>query len=302
MRVSAISLCLVACAPSVPRPAEKPRGPDAAVDLAPAPDGGLEDRSDERPAPGARDALETGGLARPDVGLDAREDPRPDLRPDLTTEPRSDTRSDLVPDFRTDAPTEARGEADAGVRGEAGADTGDEARGDDAGLPDGPPPALPRAGDLFIDELLVNPAGTDTSREWIEIVNATALPLDLRLLHVADAASEVAVDAGIVAAGRILVLGQSLDPTRNGGAPIDLALGNAVSLNNPGDTITLCLGPCADGLILDQVSWTADLGAAFDGHAAIVDPASRAFCPADQPFGTGGSFGSPGATNPPCAP
>jgi len=26
------------------------------------------------------------------------------------------------------------------------------------------------------------------------------------------------------------------------------------------------------------------------------------FCPADQPYGDGGSFGSPGAVNPPCPP
>jgi hypothetical protein len=170
--------------------------------------------------------------------------------------------------------------------------------GQDAGAP------VPRPGDLKIDELLINPAGTDTSREWIEVANRSGAALDLRLLHVADAAGDVAVDAGALAPGALLVLGQSLDPARNGGAPIALSFGNTVSLNNPGDTIRLCLGACADGVVLDQVAWSADLGAAFDGHAAIVgatgDGGDATFCAAAEPFGTAGSFGSPGQPNPPC--
>ena len=96
------------------------------------------------------------------------------------------------------------------------------------------------------------------------------------------------------------MLGQSLDPTKNGGAPIAFSFGNVISLNNGGDSISICLGPCATGVVLDQVVWTADLGAAYDGHAAIVGATPGLFCPADQPFGDAGSFGSPGAVNPPC--
>jgi hypothetical protein len=170
----------------------------------------------------------------------------------------------------------------------------------EAGIADGSSAALPAAGDVIIDELLINPAGSDTNREWIEIANVSKATLDLGQLHVADAASDVTVDAGVLAPGGLLVLGQSLDPTKNGGAAIALSFGNAISLNNGGDSISICLGPCATGVVLDQVVWTADLGAAFDGHAAIVGVAPGLFCPADQPFGDAGSFGSPGQANPPC--
>jgi hypothetical protein len=158
----------------------------------------------------------------------------------------------------------------------------------------------PNAGDLVIDELLINPAGTDTNREWIEVLNASSFTLDLHLLHIADTAGDVGLDAGLLAPGGILVFGQSLDPTKNGGAPVSFSFGNVVSLNNGGDSISICLGDCATGLILDQVVWTVDLGAAYDGHAAVVGPSPGRFCPADQPFGTAASFGSPGAPNPPC--
>jgi hypothetical protein len=167
----------------------------------------------------------------------------------------------------------------------------------------------PAPGDLQITELLINPAGTDTNREWIEVVNLSAAPLDLHLLTVADSANEVAVDAGVLAPGAILVLGQSLDPLRNGGAPVGFSFGNVISLNNGGDTIRLCLGPCAGGAVIAEVGWSADLGPAFDGHAAVVGASpggddggadAIVFCPADQAFGTAGSFGRPGWPDPPC--
>jgi hypothetical protein len=54
----------------------------------------------------------------------------------------------------------------------------------------------PRAGELAVVEALVNPAGQDLGREWIEIVSLAAEPLDLSALHVADAAVDVAAPAG----------------------------------------------------------------------------------------------------------
>jgi hypothetical protein len=269
-----VAWLLVACAPAIPHPGRAPD--DAAVDLPPPSDAAADARADSR-APPPTPVIDAAG-DNPSASRDAAQR---DAQPEA---PR-----DAPPDAPQDVPQGERDDGDA--RAEAGRDTPSY---------DGPPPVPPRAGEVVIDELLVNPAGTDTSREWIEILNTTTLALDLGLLHVADAASEVAVDAGVLPPGGILVLGQSLDPTRNGGAPVDLSFGNAISLNNGGDSITLCLGPCAGGQILDQVTWSSDLGAGYDGHAAIVDLASGGFCPADQPFGTAASFGSPGAPNPPC--
>ena len=208
-------------------------------------------------------------------------------------QPATETRDGFPPDAEADADDVAADVADASA--------------DVPGRPPGP-------GDLRITELLINPAGTDTNREWIEVVNLSDATVDLHSLTVADAASEVAVDAGLLAPGAILVLGQSLDPARNGGAPVAVSVGNVISLNNGGDLIRLCLGPCAGGVVIAEVSWAANLGPAFDGHAAVVgtgpgpsdsggevDGAGAiVFCPADQPFGTAGSFGRPGLPDPPC--
>jgi hypothetical protein len=289
-----VSFVFIACAPSVPRPTRQPPAPDAGVDLPITPppvtvDARPDVRQPVAPAVDARS--DASGDAPHDVAMKADTGPKPDaLSSDV---PGADAKPETT---KTD--TNRASNSDASL------DTPDTAVSDapppDTGTSDGISATLPTAGDLVIDELLINPAGTDTNREWIEIANLSTGTLDLRQLHVADAASDVAVDAGLLAPGGLLVLGQSLDATKNGGAAVGISFGHVISLNNGGDSISICLGPCATGVRLDQVAWTADLGAAFDGHAAIVGVPPGLFCAADQPFGDAGSFGSPGEPNPPC--
>jgi hypothetical protein len=177
----------------------------------------------------------------------------------------------------------------------------------DSSLPETPPPPInraPRAGEIVIDEMLVNPAGTDIGREWIELRSLAPVPLNLAELHVADRLSDVAVAGGVLAPGEVLLLGQSLDPAKNGGAPIAVIYGTTVSLNNDGDTISLCWGACETGVVLDRYTYGA-LGTPYDGHALILSPSAdptRKGCPAQDPFGTGESFGTPGRANPACPP
>jgi hypothetical protein len=157
----------------------------------------------------------------------------------------------------------------------------------------------PRAGDIAVVEALVNPAGQDVGREWIEVLSLSAEPVDLSALHIADAAVDVAAPAGVLAPGGRVVLGQSADPAANGGAPVAVAYGTRLALNNDGEQLALCLGPCADGAVLDRVTW-GDLGAAYDGHALVLDRSAAATCSAEQPFGSAGDFGTPGEAGQPC--
>ncbi|MDB4980590.1 MAG: hypothetical protein JWM82_1342, partial [Myxococcales bacterium] len=156
----------------------------------------------------------------------------------------------------------------------------------------------PRVGEVVIDEVLVDPVGNDLGHEWFEIVNVTGDTLDLTALHISDDVADVAVDAGLLGPGGRLVLGQSLDPAHNGDAPVDRAYGTRLSLNNGADRIALCLGACADGLALDAFAWSVVWGDAFVGHAIVI--ANGATCAAQDAYGTGGNFGTPGRPNPPC--
>jgi hypothetical protein len=159
----------------------------------------------------------------------------------------------------------------------------------------------PVAGELRVDEVLVNPTGQDVGREWIEIVSLSSEPLDLSGLHLADATTDVGAPAGILAPGARLLLGQVADGgATNGGAPIAVAYGTRLSFNNDGEEILLCIGPCADGAIVARASWKT-LSAPYDGHALVFDHGAGLICPATEPFGTAGDFGTPGAPNDSCA-
>jgi len=187
--------------------------------------------------------------------------------------------------------------------------------------------SFPAAGELRITELLINPAGTDTGREWVEIQNVSARVLDLSRVHLADRLNDASVEWGgedpTLPSGACAVLLQSVDPTKNGGIDGRIpaagggggtgpgsgtaggssflrgSFGTRVSLNNDADTISLCVDACASGLLVDRFEWDAAPGADYDGHALSRDGRGR-FCPSPQPFGDAGSFGTPGTTNPAC--
>ncbi|MES1164237.1 MAG: lamin tail domain-containing protein [Verrucomicrobiota bacterium] len=194
----------------------------------------------------------------------------------------------------------------AGTAATGGGGGGALGSGGSAGSP--APAPVPVPGDLAIVELLTNPASTDTGREWIEVLNKTTHALSLAGMHIADAANDAAVDftagGGLLDAGKRAVFVQSADATKNGGITLGAmfaggSFGTLVSLNNDADSISVCVGPCATGVLIDRVTWDAGLGTGYDGHAVSIDDAGRR-CPATQPFGDGGSFGTPGGPNGTC--
>jgi hypothetical protein len=226
-----------------------------------------------------------GGQATRDAGASPAAEPPP-LEAGVSA--RDAARAQDAPDGALEAPRRDDGPPEAAS--DAGADA-----------PPPPPPGEPPGpGDVVIDEILVDPAGNDLGREWVEIANAAGHALDLSGLHLSDGTTDVGVDGGLLPPGGLLVLGQSIDPTRNGGAPVAVAYGTRLQLNNGGDMLALCLGACAAGVVLDAFSWDASLGTGYVGRAIVIDRSSGSICPAMQPFGTGGSFGSPGQPNPPC--
>jgi Lamin Tail Domain len=196
-----------------------------------------------------------------------------------------------------------------GSGGGAGAGgTGSGGRATAVGGSDGLTP-VPRPSDLAIVEMLINPTGTDTGREWIEVVNQTGHALSLAGLHISDAVNDVAIDFGVPAAhplpagGRAVFI-QSGDPAKNGGVVLRTAIpdgifGTLVSLNNDADTISVCIGPCSTGVIIDRVAWDGSAGVGYEGHALVIDEIGRR-CPAILPFGDAASFGTPGAANNSC--
>jgi hypothetical protein len=244
----------------------------------------------ENPTAGPIVAVRDAGMAGDSVrSLDAGSPP-----PDASRRTAADAGANVDARANVDAPTSA----DARATADARAPREDATPSQDARA-DAPSMRAPHAGELVIDELLVNPAGDDLGREWIEIANLGADWLDLSGLHLANASVDVAVAAGSIAPVGLRLYGQSADPTKNGGAPVEVAYGTKLILNNADGQVSICVGVCASGVVLDKVSW-GTLGDGYTGHALVVDPGSRRICAASTPFGTAASFGTPGAPNPPC--
>ncbi len=164
--------------------------------------------------------------------------------------------------------------------------------------PVAPMPIAPMPGDLRITEIMVNPAGQDAGFEWFEILNTTEQILDLTSLVIADNARESAVAVAVISPGESLVFGQRLLAAGEG-VVANVAYGTGVSFNNDGDSLSLCVGPCATGTVLTRATW-GNLGTRFDGHAVQFSAAGAPECPAEPAIATGG-FGTPGQVNPVCA-
>jgi hypothetical protein len=236
---------------------------------------------------------EASDAGRPPATTDAGEPAPVDARPSRPKLP--------APDGGDAAPVDADTGADAGEETAAASDAGGDAVGPlDAGGGSTTAARAPALGEILIVEVFANPAGTDGGREWIEIASQVDVPLDLSNLHVADAATDVPARGGVLAPGARVVLGQSADPSVNGGTPVDVAYGTRLALNNDAEQISICAGACAGGVVIDHVTWTG-AGAAYDGRALVLDRGANLTCPASQPFGAAGDFGTPGEADAGCA-
>jgi hypothetical protein len=119
-----------------------------------------------------------------------------------------------------------------------------------------PPPPPPPAA-LVINEILANEPGTTTAAEFIEIVNtgtATANLSGFRLSD-ADGVRHVFASGTTIAPGKALVVFGAASGIPSGVTGIPSSTGT-LSLNNPGDTVTLA---DASGAAIDAFTYTAAL-------------------------------------------
>lgn len=168
-------------------------------------------------------------------------------------------------------------------------------------------------GDLVITEIMQNPSGTDTAREWFEIYNNFGDTVDLNGLYVYDQGLDDFVVAGplVVPAGTYVVFGGNNDVGTNGGVTLDY-LYSGFTLANTTDQIYLATN-FAKTTIIDGVAW--DAGATFpdpDGASMAFEPtfvATRTgatdndsgayWCEGRNVYGDG-DLGTPGAANDSC--
>lgn len=120
---------------------------------------------------------------------------------------------------------------------------------------------------LVINEVMVNPNGptiADTDLEWFEVYNAGRLPVQMQDMLIADSAASGRrpyhrIDSPLlVPPGGYVVLGNSTNPSANGGAPVDYAYGAALSIVNSLDAVKISRAYGAgDTLTLDRTQYAS---------------------------------------------
>ena len=127
---------------------------------------------------------------------------------------------------------------------------------------------LPDQSAVVISELMINPSAVDDEAgEWIELYNATEAAIDLSGWALSDAtpgAAPVLLSPAAslpIAPGAYLVLCRNADSAKNGGIACDVAYGDAYTLANADDEVTLL---DATGAVHDRV--------AYDGGPNFPNP------------------------------
>jgi len=91
---------------------------------------------------------------------------------------------------------------------------------------------------LVISEVMINPAGGDNQREWVELYNGTGADIDLGSYSIgwggADYTSGTLQLSGIIASGATFVTGGPISNAGNGNPTYDLALDFGPNLGNGG--------------------------------------------------------------------
>ena len=174
----------------------------------------------------------------------------------------------------------------------------------DAGTPR--PIVKPAAGALVITEIMPNPAGTETTREWIEITNTGATAFDLNELGI-DRPDDTrmpdviaAADCKSVAPAGFALFARSTDMVANSGlTTVDATFG--FSMINSASSVQILDG----ATVLDAVTY----GTPADGVSLQLDPDKTTtvdndtrtnFCAGATAYGDLTNKGTPRAANEQC--
>jgi hypothetical protein len=162
------------------------------------------------------------------------------------------------------------------------------------------------AGDLIITEIMANPAGDDTGKEWFEVYNNTGKDIDIAgvelLAGPQDGSSPKihAVTAGTIQAGQYFVFGGIADDLKPAYVNYGYGTGLGSLLNDTGKISLRC-----NATIVDEVVYRGAASGAARGFTGAVPPDAVAnddttkWCDATVEY-EAGDTGSPGAANESC--
>ncbi len=157
-------------------------------------------------------------------------------------------------------------------------------------------------GSVIITEIFNNATGSDTDKEWFEILNTTGSSIDMSGWTIRDDGTNAhTITSLIIPANSYMVLGQSNDTSVNDGVAVDYVY-SGFTLGNSTDEVVLdCTGIVIDIVIYDDGITFPDVEGAsmelsINHYNATDNDNGAAWCQGITDIGAG-NLGTPGAIN-----
>ena len=172
----------------------------------------------------------------------------------------------------------------------------------------------PKEGSIIITEIMKNPTGSDTGKEWIELHNTELFTIDVGgwLLETNDLSYSYTVATNQpteIPPGGYFVIGASTDEAVNGGIQVDHAWFNFNLLNNGSIDVHLYIALESGGTELsDELTYDDDNFPDIEGASLSLHPQylghqqndlGASWCPSTSAM-PNGDLGTPGGPNDPC--
>lgn len=123
---------------------------------------------------------------------------------------------------------------------------------------------------IIINEIMYDPEGTDTGREWIEIHNDGSDDIDLATIRLNENGvnhtfKSFNTPTAVLGAGKYAIVADNPEKfLTDYTSYTDLLIDSAFSLNNAGETLSIV---DAEGNVIDTVSYSSEWGAGGNGNS-----------------------------------
>lgn len=119
--------------------------------------------------------------------------------------------------------------------------------------------SVPGSKAIVVNEMMPDPAGTDSGQEWIELYNPGDAPVDIAGWEIRDCGDQAWPITGadtVIGPGEYFVVGMNANPNSNGEVPVDVAYGQAFYMPNTVGSVLIYDGSGPTAKLVDQTRYS----------------------------------------------